>query len=108
MAVNGVTRLHDLDTWKLVGVDHALKKTLNVQVTGGQLMISFPTVQAGEAVISAIGIATPKENVKPAPGASLLITMRGFMDRHLEIYPARLPMSHLNSRLMSHPMLHPA
>lgn len=73
IAVNGVTRVHHLDIWRLAGVDHALKKTLNVRVTGGELTISFPAVQAGEAVISAIAIATLKEDVKPAPGAPLLM-----------------------------------
>jgi hypothetical protein len=74
VAVNGITRIHDLDIWKLAGTDHALKRTLDVRVTGGQLTVSFPHVEAGEAIISAIAIAAREKGGAPAPGAPLLIS----------------------------------
>lgn len=71
VAVNGKIVLKDLDIWKEAGVDNALKKTINVHVTGGQLEISFPHVAAGEAIISAIAISTKDQKaVADAPSAS--------------------------------------
>lgn len=57
VALNGQSMIDDLDIWSEVGHDTALKKVLNVSVTGGSLTISFPEVKAGQAVISAIAIA---------------------------------------------------
>ncbi|MET1054088.1 MAG: glycoside hydrolase N-terminal domain-containing protein [Pedobacter sp.] len=67
VAVNGKVVLKDLDIWKESGHDGALKKVVNVKVTGGQLAVSFPNVKAGQALISAIAIATKKTSVVPAP-----------------------------------------
>ncbi|MEZ0542173.1 malectin domain-containing carbohydrate-binding protein [Fibrella arboris] len=74
VAVNGKTVLKDLDIWKEAGHDGALKKVVDAQVTGGQLVISFPHVAAGQAVISGIAIATANQHTKPAPGPNPLIT----------------------------------
>jgi len=66
IAVNNKTVIKNLDIWKEAGYDHALKKTVNVRVTGGLLQISFPDIEAGEAVISAIAISTLNHHIVPA------------------------------------------
>jgi hypothetical protein len=73
VAVNGKTYLKNLDIWKEAGHDQALKKTLKVKVTGGKLNVSFPKVLSGQALISAIAIASTDKNIKPAAGATSLI-----------------------------------
>ncbi|MDT3404530.1 malectin domain-containing carbohydrate-binding protein [Mucilaginibacter terrae] len=63
VALNGKTVISNLDIWKEAGVNQALKKTVTAQVTGGRLIISFPNAAAGEAIISAIAISTPNQQV---------------------------------------------
>ncbi len=58
VAVNGQTVIDDLDVWAEAGHDGALKKVVDVEVTGGKLTIDFPEVKAGQAVVSAIAIAS--------------------------------------------------
>lgn len=65
VAINGKTVIDDLDIWAEAGHDRLLKKTVEADVTDGMLTISFPEVKAGQAVISAIAIAT--ENPSAAP-----------------------------------------
>ena len=68
VAVNGETKLHNLDLWAEGGYDHALKKTVTATARDGWLEISFPHVAAYEAVISAIAIATTDPLAKiPVP-----------------------------------------
>jgi len=67
IAANGVVIEKKLDIWKEVGYAKALKKVYNVQVKGGKLVLSFPNVEAGQAVISAIAIASaqkPNQTIK--------------------------------------------
>jgi beta-galactosidase len=73
VAVNGKTIIKDLDIWKEVGHDKALKKTAVCRIAGGKLELSFPSVASGQAVISAIAIASKKTGIQPAQPASLLI-----------------------------------
>jgi beta-galactosidase len=72
VAINNKTVIKDLDIWKEVGQHAALKKTVKATVTGGVLTISFPRVASGQAVISAIAIASLNKNIKPAPSPQLL------------------------------------
>ena len=65
VAVNDSVVLNDLDIWVEVGHDAALKKVIYANVKGGKLEISFPEVKAGQAVISAIAIASTDMNLKP-------------------------------------------
>src|SRR5699024_4295921 len=58
VAVNNETKIHNLDIWKEVGTNHALKKTIKVHVTGGKMVLSFPKVNSVQAVISGIAIAS--------------------------------------------------
>lgn len=78
VAVNGRTVIKDLDIWKEAGFDNALKKIVKVHVTGGHLTISFPHVASGQAIISAIVIATANKNARVAnasPGVVAGITV---------------------------------
>ena len=52
------TVLNDLDIWSEVGANALLKKTIKTKITGGKIVISFPQTKVGQAVISAIAIAT--------------------------------------------------
>jgi len=65
VSVNDSVTIHDLDIWAESGHDTALKKVIYATVKNGKLEISFPTVKAGQAVISAIAIASTDMSVKP-------------------------------------------
>ncbi|SER00115.1 malectin domain-containing carbohydrate-binding protein [Pedobacter rhizosphaerae] len=58
VAVNGAVVLKDLDIWKSARTNTAFKKTVKVKVNAGDLEISFPNIKSGQAVISAIAIAS--------------------------------------------------
>jgi len=73
VAVNGKAVINDLDIWKEVGHDAALKKTVKVKVVGGVLNISFPEVKSGQALISAIAIASLDSKAVAAPGSASII-----------------------------------
>ncbi|WP_281227900.1 malectin domain-containing carbohydrate-binding protein [Flavobacterium aquiphilum] len=66
VAINDNVVLKDLDIWSEVGHDVALKKTFVVKSKNGKITISFPNVKAGQAIISAIAIATKDKTVKGA------------------------------------------
>ena len=66
IAVNDSTVIDDLDVWAEAGHDRLLKKVVDCDVRDGMLSISFPEVKAGQAVISAIAVATLDRNVKAA------------------------------------------
>jgi len=73
VAVNGRTVLKDLDIWKEAGYSGALKKVVDVDVRGGKLVISFPHVASGQAVLSAVAIATTVPGMKPAPASPVFV-----------------------------------
>jgi len=66
VAVNGQRVLKNVDIWAEAGHDAALKKTVKAQVKGGVLVISFPEVKSGQALISGIAIASANKNIVPA------------------------------------------
>lgn len=73
VAVNDHVALKKLDVWSESGVNRMLKKTLQAKAVGGKLRISFPKVDAGQAVISAIAISTTDKTITPvAPSEKLL------------------------------------
>jgi hypothetical protein len=74
VAVNNQTVIKDLDIWKEAGHDQALKKTVKARVTGGELVLSFPHIASGQALISAIAIASLDANAKAAPAPKPLIS----------------------------------
>lgn len=77
VAVNEKTVLKDLDIWKEVGYTGALKKTVKVNVKGGMLTISFPRTASGQAVISAIAVASLNPVAKPAPAEEAQLKVVG-------------------------------
>ncbi|MBO9617532.1 MAG: DUF4982 domain-containing protein [Niabella sp.] len=77
VAFNDKVVLKDLDTWKEAGTNTALKKIIPVTVKGGRLVISFPRSKAGQAVISAIAIATRANKIQPAPTFENIRDLKG-------------------------------
>jgi hypothetical protein len=77
VAVNGRTVIDDLDIFAEAGFNHALVRTVEADVTGGELRLHFPEIQAGQAILSAIAI-TPV-----ADGIGLPIRMDGLPDSDL-------------------------
>ncbi len=78
VAINNKTVIKNLDIWSKVG-HRALKQVVDVHVTGGQLTISFPRVAVGQAVISAIAIATKNlKAVAAAPSPALISNLATF------------------------------
>ena len=70
VAVNGKTVVDDLDIWAEKGHDGALKVVVEAEAADGELKIDFPEVKAGQAVISAIAIATTDRTAKVEPMAA--------------------------------------
>jgi beta-galactosidase len=64
VAVNDQVVLKDLDIWKEAGTNTALKKMVKVKVGAGDLVISFPQLKSGQALISAIAIASLDTSLK--------------------------------------------
>lgn len=64
VAINDKTVIKDLDIWKEVGANRLLKKTVKVFSKAGKLEITFPQVKVGQAIISAIAIASLDQNLK--------------------------------------------
>jgi|GEM_PF-58162 len=73
IAVNGETVIRKLDIWREAGHDGALKKTVMVYVTGTKLELSFPNTTSGQAILSAIALATTDESARPASPSTGLI-----------------------------------
>jgi len=66
VAINNQVVLKNLDIWTASGSLHALRRTVKVQVKGGMMRIHFPNVTSGQAVISAIAIASASANLRAA------------------------------------------
>lgn len=62
IAINDSTVENNFDIWKETGYNTLLKKVYKIKVYNNKsLKISFPKIQSGQAVISAIAIATKKQ-----------------------------------------------
>ncbi len=66
VAFNGETLIDDLDIWSMAGHDAALKQVVEVEVKDGSLLIDFPEVTCGQAIVSAIAIASKSKAVAKA------------------------------------------
>ncbi|WP_347304618.1 malectin domain-containing carbohydrate-binding protein (plasmid) [Croceibacterium sp. TMG7-5b_MA50] len=83
VAVNGTTLIDDLDIFGEAGFNRALVRTVEADVTGGELRVHFPEVRAGQAVISAIAVTPVDRAVLPPvqsdglPGSDLLRAFHG-------------------------------
>lgn len=73
VAVNDQVVINDLDIWNEAGHDKVLKKVIKTQVDKGMITIHFPEIKSGQAIISAIAIASYDENLKAAPASQLII-----------------------------------
>lgn len=83
VAISGDTVLKELDIWWEVGHDKLLKKTVTGHAKDGILEVSFPRTLAGQAVISAIAVASKDQSVKPAPASpSLISEVKGGVHKH--------------------------
>ncbi|GAB3417045.1 hypothetical protein GCM10027516_10470 [Niabella aquatica] len=89
VAFNDETVLNDFDIWKEAGANRVIKKIIPFTVKNNNLTISFPESKAGQAIISAIAVATSNQEVKPAqslPDVALIrrpeseIKIRSWMD----------------------------
>ena len=58
VAINDSTYINDLDVWAQAGYGHPYKRTLDVHNEYDTINISFPHVNAGQAIISAIAVST--------------------------------------------------
>ena len=66
VAVNDTTYIRNLDLWAQARYGRPYKRVLNVRNTGHEIRINFPKVAAGQAIISAIAVATKNHDAKPA------------------------------------------
>ncbi|WP_316784791.1 malectin domain-containing carbohydrate-binding protein [Pedobacter frigiditerrae] len=73
VAINDKTVIKDLDIWAEVGTNKVLKKTVKVFCKARQLVVSFPQVKVGQAVISAIALATTNGKIKLGPQDNSII-----------------------------------
>ncbi len=63
VAINDSVVVDDFDPWAEAGYAGSCKKVVEAEAKNGQLIISFPEVKAGEAVIAAIAIASKDKKV---------------------------------------------
>ncbi len=75
VAINGKTVLNDLDIWREVGTNTALKKTVKATVKGRKMIISFPESKSGQAIISAIAIASTKKGITTKSASSFISSL---------------------------------
>ncbi|TKK65812.1 DUF4982 domain-containing protein [Ilyomonas limi] len=73
IAINDSIVASDVDLYAEAGYSHAVKKSFNVRVTGGELVILFPKEKAGEAVIMAIAVASKNKILQPANASNGII-----------------------------------
>ena len=66
VAVNEKVCIRNLDIWEEAGHDRVLKKTIRTNVSGGSLIVTFPRILSGQAIISAIAIASENQDLRPA------------------------------------------
>jgi hypothetical protein len=87
LAVSGDTVIKNLDVWKEAGHDRVLKKSVKALARNGMVEISFPQVLAGQAVISAIAIASKTPGLAPAPPSAPFVPRKNAPEE-VEIRPA--------------------
>ena len=61
VAVNGKTLIDDGDIWAKSGHDGAFRRVVEAEAVNGELLIDFPEVKSGQAIICAIAIAKKGE-----------------------------------------------
>jgi hypothetical protein len=69
VAANGITVADDIDPWAEAGYCGSMRRVVTGKAVNGNLRISFPEIKAGQAIISAIAIATSRsEGVQELKG----------------------------------------
>lgn len=58
VAINGSVVIKDLDIWAQARYGKPYKRVVNIHNTGSNITIDFPKVNAGQAIISAIAVAS--------------------------------------------------
>ncbi len=61
VAIDGQTVVRDLDIWAQSHYAQPYKRVVDIDHKGGDIVIDFPNVKAGQAIIAAIAIATDKD-----------------------------------------------
>ncbi|MFT4076986.1 MAG: malectin domain-containing carbohydrate-binding protein [Asticcacaulis sp.] len=103
VAVNGRTLLKDIDLYKTAGFEHAVKTVVRAASVDGRIVISFPRVAAGQAVISAIAIRTAGKGVTHTSDGTDLIAApqaRSFLDNGDRVGQGDLSWSRLPAELL--------
>ena len=71
VVVNEDLVLQNLDIWSEAGHDHVIRKVFDVQVKNEGLKIHFPRIASGQAIISAIAVATRDHTIIPSTPSGL-------------------------------------
>ncbi|MDR0700070.1 MAG: DUF4982 domain-containing protein [Tannerella sp.] len=87
VAVSGDTVVRGLDIWREVGHDRLLKKSVKGFSWDGLLEVSFPQVAAGQAIISAIAVASKKADIVAAPPSPIFVPQTN-VPEEVETQPA--------------------
>ena len=62
VAINDSVVIKDLDLWAQARFGKPYKRVIDVHNSGNEIKIDFPKVNAGQAIISAIAVASKKES----------------------------------------------
>ena len=65
VAIDGKTVVRDLDIWAQAHYGKPYKRVADIDHDGGDIVVNFPKVNAGQAIISAIAIAQEGETATP-------------------------------------------
>lgn len=87
IAINGAIVDSHVDIWNEVGHDQVLKRKYTAKAKNGRIVINFPRVAAGQALISAIAIAA-KEKIKAAAPSPLIIQQARFDGDSVDLQPS--------------------
>jgi hypothetical protein len=66
VAVNGKVAIRSLDIFAEAGFNRALRKVVDATVRNGRIVIDFPRVEAGQAIIAGIAISSARSGVSEA------------------------------------------
>lgn len=89
VAIGGEIKVKDLDVWAEAGHAGALKRVVKGVAKDGHLVISFPEVKVGQAVISAIAVST-MARLAPIPDFSEPEYWKHITEDKVEKFPSEL------------------
>jgi len=85
VAVDDSVRISDLDLWGQVRFGKPYKRVVEVNHKGGRLKVDFPTVKAGQAIVSAIAVASRRDVAIAAPTIAESPTMWADFDKDIMV-----------------------